>query len=53
MSRFSGVQGKHARRRVKIEKRVEAELRDEQTPLQRRRWYRLRTAEIRKSGWGG
>lgn len=51
MSRFHGKQGKHAMRKVREQKRVEAEVRDKQTPVERRRWYRIRTAEMRAKGW--
>jgi hypothetical protein len=44
MSRYSGPQGKHAARRVKEQKRLEAEVRNEATPEERTRKYRLANA---------
>lgn len=51
VSRFSGVQGRHAMQKVRIVKRMEAEARNEETPVVRRRWYRVRTAAMRAKGW--
>lgn len=53
VSRFTGKQGKHAMRKVKARKHMEAEARDSETPVERRRWYRIRTAEMRAKGWDG